>query len=171
MTGLAVRLAQDGDAPALAALHVRVWRATYADHAPQVAIDTLDETKRLPTWENAIAQQNALIATRADSIVGAACFGTSTHPAFDRRWEIKHLYVEQGHQGHGAGQRLLAAAIEKCRAKSPEARVALAVVRENAAARAFYTRQGGVEIGEFIDPGPLWRSENIVVAWDGLRPQ
>ncbi|MEO0487055.1 MAG: GNAT family N-acetyltransferase [Pseudomonadota bacterium] len=163
---LTVRHAEAGEAPELAALHVRVWRATYGGLAPQVALHTLDEAKRLPVWEAAIAEQRARVATHGDTIIAAACFGPSTHAAFDGRCEIKHLYVDLVHQGHGVGQRLLSATLKACRVGFPERGVALAVVRQNDAARAFYKRQGGAEIATFTDPGPLWRSDNIVVAWD-----
>jgi hypothetical protein len=45
---------------------------------------------------------------------------------------------------------------------------ALAVVVGNERAMGFYRRLGGREIGGFTDPGPLWRSENVVFAWDEL---
>ena len=45
-------------------------------------------------------------------------------------------------------------------------RAALAVVEQNEAARRFYAAMGGVEVDCFTDPGPLWRSSNVLVAWE-----
>ncbi|WP_312164905.1 hypothetical protein [Phenylobacterium sp.] len=38
----------------------------------------------------------------------------------------------------------------------------------DAAAIAFYEALGGRRAGRFTDPGPLWRSDNIVFVWDEL---
>ncbi|MCT4683102.1 MAG: hypothetical protein N4A39_05170 [Roseicyclus sp.] len=50
----------------------------------------------------------------------------------------------------------------------PEA--VLSVVRDNRDARRFYAAMGGRETGRFTDPGPPWRSENIVVSWRFSTP-
>ena len=157
-----LRRAEVGEANVLAKLHVSVWRETYRDYAPEQAIRTLDETRRLPYWTKAIASGGVWVADAGDSVLGVISFGPSQHEAFGGRAEIKHLYVALNAQGQGVGRRLLEKALERC---APDS-VALAVVRENAAARRFYARLGGVECGALTDPGPLWRSANIVVAWD-----
>lgn len=91
--------------------------------------------------------------------------GPSQHEVFAGRLEIKHLYVAQKAQGRGLGRCLLQKALSF--ADDPAVPgIALAVVRQNSPARQFYQRLGGTEIGQFTDPGPLWRSENIVLAWD-----
>lgn len=159
---ITLRRAQPEEADALAKLHVSVWRETYREYAPEQAIRTLDETRRLPYWTKAIASGSVWVADAGDEGLGVISFGPSQHDAFGRRAEIKHLYVALNAQGQGVGRRLLEKALEQC---APNG-VALAVVRQNTGARRFYARLGGVECGAFTDPGPLWRSENIVVAWD-----
>jgi len=42
----------------------------------------------------------------------------------------------------------------------------LGVVAQNTAARTFYAAMGGREAGAYADPGPLWRSEMVLVVWD-----
>lgn len=159
------------DVGALAALHVSVWRATYGDYAPKVAYTLLDENARLPYWHDAItSQQNRAgvwVAENEEKILGVTSFGPSSHESFEGRTEIKHLYVAQEAQGKGIGRQLLFAVLDQCRDKKYPP-VALAVVKQNHKARFFYRSTGGVEIGSFRDPGPLWRSENIVVAWGTL---
>ena len=164
-----IRPAHALDAEELAKLHVAVWRATYRDFATPEALAKLDETARLPFWRTMTAselpQPGALVAERASAVIGVVSFARGRHPAFGGRMEITHLYVALSAQGTGIGRDLLTAVLDR-RATFPDPRLALAVVRQNTAARAFYERLGGREIGAFIDPGPLWRSENIVVAWD-----
>ncbi|WP_227271787.1 GNAT family N-acetyltransferase [Roseobacter weihaiensis] len=169
-TSILIRRGRREDAANLAKLHVDVWRATYASLAPVEAKTLLDEARRLPYWQSALVLQEpgkgVWVAVDADEAIrGVISFDASGHPAFEGRREIKHLYVALDAQGQGIGQRLLQMAISECRTAGA-CGVALAVVRQNALARQFYKKMGGVEIGGFTDPGPLWRSDNIVVAWD-----
>ena len=150
------------EAEALAQLHVSVWRETYRDYAPADAIRLLDEAHRLPCWTKAIEERGVFVADGGQDPLGVISFGPSEHAAFGGRVEIKHIYVAQAAQGLGLGRRLLREVLDLVAPQS----VALAVVRQNEAARRFYARLGGVECEAFTDPGPLWRSENIVVAWD-----
>lgn len=160
-----IRLGRPEDAMELARLHVAVWRATYRDYAPAEALTTLDENRRLPHWQGALSDndksQTVWVGENNAGILGAISVGPSHHEIFAGRLEIKHLYVAQKAQGRGYGRNLLQKALN-----SAGPGVALAVVRQNSPARQFYRRMGGTEIGQFTDPGPLWRSENIVVAWD-----
>lgn len=168
MSGAAplLRPARADEAEALARLHVAVWRATYRDYATPEAVALLDEARRLPAWQAALGAQTpgaaVWVAARDGAILGVVSVAPSAHPAFGGRLEIKHLYVALEAQGQGIGRRLLAHVLDS----AGPGGVALAVVRQNAPARAFYARMGGQEIGAFTDPGPLWRSDNIVVAWD-----
>jgi len=129
----------------------------------------LDEARRLPGWTAALASDDAgtgvLIAEQAGTIVGVISFAPSRHDAFGGRTEIRHLYIAQSVQGQGVGRRLLGDILDR-KDLHPGNGVALAVVRQNEKARLFYQKMGGMEIGRFIDPGPLWKSENIVVAWN-----
>ncbi|WP_158967833.1 GNAT family N-acetyltransferase [Chachezhania sediminis] len=157
------------DAAALARLHVEVWRETYRDLAPAEAHTLLDEARRLPYWTQVLDADDALtgvlIARSGAELAGVASFGPAGHPALESAAEIKHLYVRGTARGAGLGARLLVAALDWLRRLGCRD-AALAVVRENVAARRFYQAMGGTEIGGFTDPGPLWRSSNIVVKWD-----
>ncbi len=166
---ISVRRGHTDEATALAKLHVDVWRATYRDYAPKAAFELLDEETRRPYWDSALAitepGRGVWISMGAESILGVVSIGMSDHPAFESRAEIEHLYVSLRAQGHGIGKRLLHTAIDESN-KAGVRGVGLAVVRQNERAREFYRKMGGVELGSFIDPGPLWRSDNILMAWD-----
>lgn len=164
-----IRRARKDEAEALASLHVSVWRTTYHDYAPPEAFTRLDTAKRLPYWTKAVSSDShsagVWIAEGAEKILGVVSFGPSQQAIFEGRTEIKHLYVTEGAQGQGIGRQLLNAVLER-KDTYPDSRIGLAVVRQNQAARRFYQRMGGQEIGAFTDPGPLWPSQNILVAWD-----
>lgn len=166
---LTLRRGRPDDAEDLARLHVTVWRATYGDYAPEQAIRLLDTARRLPYWVGALAGdstgQAVWVVEEAGCILGVISIGPATEPAFKGRMEVKHLYVVETAQGKGLGQRLLTTALHAC--QNADARgMALAVVQQNDGARQFYRRMGGIEVDRFVDPGPLWRSENIMIAWD-----
>lgn len=166
---IGTRPARPEDATALAALHVEVWRATYANLATPEALEQLDETRRLPYWQATLASTDmmtgAFVAVSPDGLLGVASFGPSTQPEMAGAAEIKHLYVRQAARGTGVGRRLLEECLEHLEELGAE-RAALAVVAENENARRFYRAMGGTEGANFTDPGPLWRSSNIVVSWD-----
>lgn len=155
------------DAEAIAALHVAVWRATYRDYATPEAYETLDAARRLPGWQSALAAPEArvVLAEAQGALVGVICAAPAQHEAFGDRLEIKHLYVSAAARGAGVGRHLLQTILADSGLRLGRG-VALAVVQQNSAARGFYRAMGGREIGRFIDPGPLWRSENVVVVWD-----
>ena len=45
---------------------------------------------------------------------------------------------------------------------------ALGVVVGNEPAITFYRSLGGRMIGQYTDPGPIWRSDNLIFVWDDL---
>lgn len=153
----------------LAELHVEVWRATYGDLAPKRAVKLLDQAKRLPYWTAAIAEtkpgRGVWVADDGANILGVVSIGSSDLSIFQGRAELKHLYVVNGAQGQGLGEKLFKAAITYSKAAG-DSGLGLAVVQQNKRARSFYKKMGGVEVSNFVDPGPLWRSENILVVWD-----
>lgn len=145
-----------------------MWRETYRGLAPAEAFALLDAARRLPAWRAALGAQDAgtgaIVGCRGANLLGVAAFGPARHPGMGGGGEVTHLYVRAEARGSGLGARLLTAAFGRLRAAG-HARAALAVVRQNAAARGFYRAMGGTECGAFTDPGPLWRSENVIVCW------
>lgn len=157
------------DDEAIAALHVQVWRETYRDMAPADAYRLLDVARRLPYWQDVLGStepaRGALIAEHAGAPVGVISFAPARPPFRPGASEIKHLYVQSTARGLGLGRSLMLSAFDALRLAGQTC-VQLAVVQENTAARAFYARTGGQECGTFVDPGPLWRSSNVIVEWN-----
>jgi ribosomal protein S18 acetylase RimI-like enzyme len=167
-TAVTIRPAAPADAPALARLHTAVWRATYRDLAPKAIFDALGEAHRLKRWTEILADTSgasAAFVAEAGPLVGFGLCGPPGDPAFGGRGEVKLLYVDQGHARRGIGRLLLDTMTRWLRARG-YAGVGLGVVVGNDPAIAFYEALGGRLIGRYVDPGPAWRSDNLVFAWD-----
>tara|TARA_R110002012_G_scaffold39821_1_gene109861 strand:- start:1513 stop:2058 length:546 start_codon:yes stop_codon:yes gene_type:complete len=163
-----IRTASAEEAVEIANFHVKIWRETYKDMAPEEAIRVLNEDRRLPGWIETLTstdvRKNTQIALADGAIVGLVSYGPPTSDIFGGRGEIKHLYVDSSQRGRGLGRRLLQQALHQMGELDFDG-VGLSVVRENMAARHFYKSLGGTEQAEFQDPGPIWKSSNILVVW------
>lgn len=166
-----IRAASLADAPAIAALHDQVWRETYRDLATPEAWEALTEDLRLARWREILADPDprrvTLLAEDGGRLLG---FGTACAPTeaiFGGRGEVRWLHVAGEARRTGVGRRLMSALAGRLGDWGYHG-CALAVVVGNDPALAFYRRLGGRQIGGYVDPGPLWRSENIVFAWDDL---
>jgi ribosomal protein S18 acetylase RimI-like enzyme len=169
-TEFQIRAAVRDDAPAIAALHVAVWRATYRDLAPPEALRVLDLQFRLQRWIETLEKgaRTVLVAASGGEIVGIGTAGAATVPELMPHGEILYLYVNPAFGGRGIGRRLmrdLAAALQAQGYRS----AALGVVVGNDAAVAFYERLGGRAAGFYTDAGPIWRSRNQIIVWDDLQ--
>jgi len=164
-----LRAAQPSDAAELARIHVEVWRATYRDLAPPAAIQTLDEARRLALWTRLLdgpeRPASLIVAVSDGTIAGFALGGDATDEAFEGRAEVKYLYVDRAHARRGIGRRLLIALCRDLWARGA-AGIGLGVVVGNDPAIAFYEAMGGRRHGRYVDPGPIWRSDNLIYVWD-----
>lgn len=171
MSGISIRSASVDDAQAIADFHVMVWRHTYRDLAPAQAHAVLDEHYRGRKWREKLAasdrDQRVLVAHADGRIVGIGAAGAPSEPIFGGRGEIKFLYVDPEFKRRGIGRALLsqlATHLDRMRYRG----AALSVVKGNDAAIAFYASLNGRLAGEYVDAGPIWRSQNIVMVWDDL---
>lgn len=171
MSEVRLRPAQLKDAEAIAALHVQVWRETYRGLATQAAWDALTPQVRLIRWREVLSssdpRQCTLLAERGNKLVGFGSACAPTEALFEGRGEIRWLHIAGSAQRTGLGRRLMSALATQLDAWGYHG-CALAVVVGNEPAIAFYEALGGRRGGGFTDPGPLWRSDNIVFVWDEL---
>jgi ribosomal protein S18 acetylase RimI-like enzyme len=166
----AIRAAVPADAPAIAQLHVAVWRATYRDLAPPEAVRVLDVPTRQARWLEMLAkgERTVLVAERDGRIVAIGTAGAPSVPALSGHGEILYLYVDPAHGRRGIGKTLmrrLALALQAQGFRS----MALGVVEGNRPAIDFYKKLGGRLSGSYIDPGPQWLSRNQIIIWDDLQ--
>lgn len=135
------------DADAVASLHVRSWRAAYAGIVPQHVLDGLDVASRAEGLRERLRTGTSAagyVACHDDVVVGFCWFGPhrddehrATVPGVG--WgEVYAIYVDPDAWGGGTGRALMDAAL----ADLAPAPVAVWVLTENHAARAFYERYG-----------------------------
>lgn len=166
-----VRRAEPSDAQAIARVHVDVWRETMRALASPSVFAALDEEHRLRYWTKKLSEaephQLVLMAEVSSRVIGIGAIGQPSHPIFGSRAEIKNLYILPSFQRQGMGKRLLRDLAIHAKDMGYGA-VALSVVKGNEPACRFYEALHARKIGEFRDPGPIWRSDNIVYAWDDI---
>ena len=150
-TGIAppviVRAATPADPAAMAALHVRAWRATYTGMLPDTFLAGLKVEDREAMWRGSVtepalapAERTILVAEADGTLLGLAAAG---HARGDDELGLGELYalnVDPPAWGRGAGRALLAAASAWL-----DARFAVSilwVVEQNHRARTLYERAG-----------------------------
>jgi GNAT superfamily N-acetyltransferase len=144
---VSVRAAVPADAPAMAGLHVRAWRATYTGMLPDSFLAGLKVEDREARWRGSLtepdrapAERIILVAEAAGALLGFAAAG---HARGDDEFGLGELYainVDPPAWGRGAGRALLAAATAWL-----DARFAVSilwVVDRNQRARSLYERAG-----------------------------
>lgn len=122
-------------------------------------------------WADILAtprrDQRVFLAEQGARLVGIGAIAAASEPAFEGRGEIKSLYIDPSIKRQGLGRRLMRIMMEEFAAMGYSG-AALGVVVGNEPAIAFYRALGGQLIGRYTDPGPIWRSDNLIFAWDDL---
>lgn len=166
-----IRSAQQADAQSIARLHDQTWRETYRGLAPEAAYEILTESVRLSRWQEMLVLERSgrtmLLAEADGHLAGFGVAGPPSHEAFLNRAEVKFLYVGAAFKRMGIGRNLLIQ-LARQMMEFGYSGMALGVVVGNDPAIAFYEALGGRRAGGYTDPGPVWRSENFIYAWDDL---
>jgi ribosomal protein S18 acetylase RimI-like enzyme len=166
---ISIRIARPEDATPIARLHVKTWRETYRELAPESAVRILDLAYRHAVWVNILdeGRRTVLVAEQNRDIIAIGSSGPPTVPEFEPHGEINYLYVDRAVAGQGIGRKMMAALATDLRERGFTS-AALGVVAANTAAVAFYERLGGQYAGRYTDPGPHWRSDNLIYVWRNL---
>ena len=139
-----VRAPREDDAEALARLHERCWRISYAGLADPSWIAERPWEERLAQWRG-FCRGDGLpmwVAEAGGAPVGFVAAGTSRdEDAGADTAEVAALYVDPDHQRRGAGAALLRVAEDALRADG-FARATLWTLAGNPGSRAFYERCG-----------------------------
>ncbi|HEY9219810.1 MAG TPA: GNAT family N-acetyltransferase [Phenylobacterium sp.] len=170
MAQVRIRPAVAEDAESIARLHHAIWLETYRDIAPPQAVAALGLDERIGRWRRMLADDApTFVAIAADQIVGFARCGAASDALFEGRGEVKFLFVAPEFGRQGLGRRLMARMADELQSRGYSG-IGLGVVEANTPAVAFYKSLGGVAAARYLDPGPLWRSQNLLMVWDDLGP-
>jgi ribosomal protein S18 acetylase RimI-like enzyme len=113
---VSARIAWAEDAPAIAAVQVRAWRASYADLLPAEVLASLDVDQIAEVWRVSLghpgdARNRVLVALERNRVTGFLVTGPSSDPDCDpvATGELADLTVDPHKRGAGHGSRLLQA--------------------------------------------------------------
>lgn len=169
-----LRLANSGDALAIAALHADSWRRHYRGAYSDSFLDGNVLENRMAVWSERLAQLNpdcfTVVADIGNSVIGFA------HVVLDQDQEwgalLDNLHVTYSLKGRGIGTRLLAHAARELIERHPsDCRLYLWVLEQNRAAQSFYIAHGGVCV-EKTTHGPVPGGGTVRVqriAWSDAR--
>lgn len=141
------RHATDADRPAIMALHLASWQATYGiELSLAVLRDTLPGFLSGKWAKRAFGpDQVTLVLEEPEGLVGFVCALTDRPVPL-----IDNLHVAPSHRGRGFGARLLSAVNAELAARG-HTQSELTVLSRNTRAYAFYLAHGGEDEGEEDD--------------------
>jgi ribosomal protein S18 acetylase RimI-like enzyme len=113
---VSARIAWAEDAPAIAAVQVRAWRASYADLLPGEVLASMDADLLADGWRKALgrpedARNRVLVSLERNLVTGFLVTGPCWDPDCDpvAVGELADLTVDPHKRGAGHGSRLLQA--------------------------------------------------------------
>jgi GNAT superfamily N-acetyltransferase len=142
-----VRPAEVDDAAAIAEIHVATWRTAYRGMLPDDFLDSLDEAGYEDRWRRTISERSnkVFVAENSRGVIGFASGGRERAGEDEYGGELYAIYVLREAQGRGHGRRLVQAVVGGLRELGLTDMIVW-VLRENAIARTFYERLGGVYV-------------------------
>lgn len=128
MADVSVRPAGPADGPALAAVQVRAWLASYADSWPAAVLAEFAQSEPAfaEQWAESAGQpptrqHRVLVACAGPTIVGGAAFGPASDEDATGAGELFILVVDPEFRTAGHASRLLAATVDHLRGDGFEA--------------------------------------------------
>jgi GNAT superfamily N-acetyltransferase len=147
---IAIRQAEDGDAPACAEVHVEGWALAYRDTPLRDHLVRRSPEDRASIWTKLLADhasgKRLWVATKGGDVVGLVAAGPGRAGAPDA-FDVYALYQRASVLGTGVAKMLLDHAVADARSRAARTFGAWSLV-ENRAASAFYERCGWTALGE-----------------------
>jgi ribosomal protein S18 acetylase RimI-like enzyme len=165
-----VRPAHVDDAAAIARVHVDSWRTTYRDLLPAEFLASLTESGYADRWQRVIGDGSSrvYVVEEEGEVVGFASGGRERAGETGFAGELYAIYVLEADQRRGHGRELVRAAVEGLREMGLRDMI-IWVLRDNAPARRFYERLGGIYVRtQPITIGPA-TLEEVSYGWRNLE--
>ena len=138
---VSIRVAEVRDAVVIAHVHVRGWLTTYEGIVPKEYLASLNETERVPLWQDWLTRDiSVFVAEIEGEVVGFASGGAIREPLHAYDSELYTLYLLKEAQGRGIGRTLLGAVFKVLVQKGYKSMLVW-VLEQNPAVR-FYERTG-----------------------------
>jgi ribosomal protein S18 acetylase RimI-like enzyme len=169
-----LRLARREDAPAIAAVHVDAWRATYRGIFPDDVLDGLslgEFTQRHAArlTNPAPADARVWVAQAARGIVGFSIGGSARDPDLPpATGEVYAIYLAPDALGRGLGRALFASSLATL-GEQGKREVVVWVAEANARARRFYEAAGLAPDTTAAPKSVVWKGRDLGVAEVRLR--
>jgi len=164
-----VRAAAIDDAASVAQVHVATWRTAYRGLLPDDFLASLTESQYTERWRRAIADPLSRVYVVEDDsgVVGFASAGRERAGEKGYGGELYAIYVLDRAQRIGHGRELVGAVVGGLREMGFRDMIVW-VLRDNAPARGFYERLGGVYVrAQPITIGPALLQE-VSYGWRSL---
>ena len=141
-----IREAKVEDAKGIARVHVDSWRTTYKGIVPDSFLESLSYERREQIWTTGIEENKVYIAEdKRGEIVGFASGGKERTGKYEAYiGELYAIYLLEGQQGKGLGQKLFQSVVYDLKEKKLNSMLIWALA-ENPACR-FYEKLGGKKI-------------------------
>ena len=142
-----VRPAEVGDAAAIARVHVESWQTTYRGLLPDDFLESLNQARYEERWRRSLGDEatRVYVAEDAREVVAFASGGRERAGEDGYGGELYAIYVLREAQGRGHGKSLVRAVSAGLREMDLHDMIVW-VLRDNAPARGFYERLGGVYV-------------------------
>ncbi len=163
-----IRKAVQGDAPAIARVHIDSWQTTYRGIVPDEHLAKLSYQDREDLWSRAVTDlaQFTYVAEAAGRIVGFANGGKNRGDESEYSGELYAVYLLQAHQQRGVG-RQLTLAIAKELEKAGRCSMIVWVLRNNPACE-FYKRLGGKPVASKLIIVGGASLEEVAYGWSDM---
>jgi ribosomal protein S18 acetylase RimI-like enzyme len=174
----APRIANAADAAGLARVHVTSWHETYTGLVPDELLSTLSIEHRTTVWKRMLDDPSSFNGLRIfvsecrGEIVGFGSCGkqrAAILAAIGLDAEVEAIYVLRSSQGRGVGRALVRTMAADLFRRGHRG-MSLWVLRENAKARRFYERLGGVVVAEKEERRAGGVLVEVAYGWRGLGP-
>jgi len=165
---VSIRSAEIEDAAAIAHVHVQSWLTTYAGIVPAAYLASLNEAKRVASWQDQLERGVCVhLAELEEVVVGFASGGPIREPLGDYGAELYAIYLLQAAQGKGIGRQLVGALATTLLARD-FTNMVVWVLEQNPAVR-FYEKIGAQHLAsKQIEIGGVPLSE-IALGWSDLK--